>query len=85
MWLSCAVLRVCRSMGVTYCDDIQNAEEAVNTVSRINLLHHIFFAILEDMSRQVMIKDFTDNPSCKTNTQIKAPLNSMYLQSSATP
>lgn len=32
----------------TYSDDIQNAEEAVDTVSRENLLHHTFFAILEE-------------------------------------
>lgn len=35
-------------VSVTYCDDIQNAEETMDTVSGIDLLHHIFFAILED-------------------------------------
>lgn len=34
-------------VGVTYCDDIQDAEEAVDTISWENLLHHALFAILE--------------------------------------
>lgn len=33
-------------MGVTYCDDIQDAEETVDAVSGVNFLHHAFFAIL---------------------------------------
>lgn len=32
---------------MTYCDDIQDAEEAVDTVPCINLFHHTFLAILE--------------------------------------
>lgn len=42
---------VCRA---AYCDDIQDAEEAVDAVSRVNLLHHAFLAILEDGNRQTM-------------------------------
>lgn len=41
---------MCQEAGVTYCDDIQNTEEAVDAVSREYLLHHAFFAILEDTS-----------------------------------
>lgn len=35
----------------TYCDDIQDAEEAVDTVSWVDLLHHTFFAILEKRNK----------------------------------
>lgn len=34
--------------GVTYCDDIQDAEKTVDTVSWVNLLHHTFFAVLAE-------------------------------------
>lgn len=34
-------------VGVTYCDDIQDTEEAVDTIAWENLLHHTFFAILK--------------------------------------
>lgn len=45
---SVGVLCVMKEMGVTHRDDIQDAEEAVDTVSGVNLLHHTFFAILGD-------------------------------------
>lgn len=38
---------VCEQVvGETYRDDIQDAEEAVDTISGVNLLHHALFAIL---------------------------------------
>lgn len=37
--------------GVTYRDDIQDAEEAVDTVSWEHFLHHAFFAILKKKKR----------------------------------
>lgn len=33
-------------VGVTHRDDIQDAEEAVDTIAWVNLLHHTLFAIL---------------------------------------
>ena len=66
------LLYVSSSVSVTYCDDIQNAEEAMDTVSCIDLLHQTFFAILEDIS----IKLFKNNHSCNTNTEIKPKLTS---------
>lgn len=44
--LVCACVRE-QVVGETYCDDIQDAEEAVYTITWINLLHHTLFAILE--------------------------------------
>lgn len=47
----CRFLCVWQEVGVTYCDDIQDAEQAVDAVSWVNLLHHTFFAILEDRNK----------------------------------
>lgn len=47
---SCDATPLCKCeqvVGVTYCDDIQDAEEAVDTIPWENLLHHALFAILE--------------------------------------
>lgn len=43
----------CKKRGETYCDDIQDAEEAVDTVSGVNLLHNTFFAILSDRKKDI--------------------------------
>lgn len=34
-------------MGVSYSDDVQDAEEAVDTVSGVHLLHHTVLAVLK--------------------------------------
>lgn len=36
-----------QAVGETYRDDIQDAEEAVYTITWVNLLHHTLFAILD--------------------------------------
>lgn len=40
-------------VGVTYRDDIQDAEEAVDAITWVNLLHHTFFAILEARNKHI--------------------------------
>lgn len=50
-----------QEVGVTYCDDIQDAEEAVDTVPWVNLLHHTFFAILEDMTKKLTLMYTSSN------------------------
>lgn len=44
----CVCMSVCEQVvGETYRDDIQDAEEAVYTITWVNLLHHTLLAILE--------------------------------------
>lgn len=47
------VAAVCRvGTCATYCDDVQDAEQAVDAVSWVHLLHHTLLAILEDERRK---------------------------------
>lgn len=54
----CVCVCVCEQVvGETYRDDIQDAEEAVDTITWVNLLHHTLFAILETRNTtQIMTK-----------------------------
>lgn len=48
-------LNVCsfgrKKIKATYCYNIQDAEETMDTISSINLLNNTFFAILEDKNK----------------------------------
>ncbi len=50
-------------VGVTYGDDIQDAEEAVDAVAGVNLLHHVLFAILKGRNT-TRISEFTSGKLC---------------------
>lgn len=49
-------MTVQQDAGVTYRDDIQDAEEAVDTVSWEHFLYHTFFAILKKKDMHVRVR-----------------------------
>lgn len=46
---------VSRFVSKTYCDDIQDAEKAVYTITWVNLFHHTLLAILETRNSTLII------------------------------
>lgn len=70
---------------MTYCDDIQDAEEAVDTVAWVNLLHHTFFAILEDRNNTCISVCIVDIDSIETGCRYTFVLKRATFANSHNP